>query len=184
MQKGDYKTEHLELPWSYLKVYTEERHCTISFLQDQDVVRKISDMTRVCKWSCDSSYYKLWKIMYTKQSVLYHYAIFGCLSYFYKSSLKLDSNTLKSLKKGFTFFHTHTHLLCTSNSEWTGDTRMSKNWSCCWESHCQREETRFINRYLKQDNKAGATGRRCSSQVQKRKDFQSSSQELHHLSLR
>ena len=112
MQKGDYKTKHLELPWSYLKVYTEERHCTISFLQDQDVVRKISDMTRVCKWSCDSSYYKLWKIMYTKQSVLYHYAIFGCLSYFYKSSLDL-----KILKKRFRFLshthtHTHTHIYC------------------------------------------------------------------------
>lgn len=110
MQKGDYKTEHLELPWSYLKVYTEERHCTISFLQDQDVVRKISDMTRVWKWSCESSYYKLWKIMYMKQSALYHYAIFGCLSNFYKSSLKLDSNTLKSLKKRIRFLsHTHTH---------------------------------------------------------------------------
>lgn len=67
--------------------------------------------------------------MYMKQSALYHYAIFGCLSYFYKASLKLDSNTLKSLKKRFTFFHTHKHLLCTNNTEWTGDTMMSKNWS-------------------------------------------------------
>ena len=43
MQRGDYKSEHLELPWSYLKVYTEERHCTISFLQDQDVEGIIPD---------------------------------------------------------------------------------------------------------------------------------------------
>lgn len=48
---------------------------------------------------------------------------------FQKASLKLDSNTLKSFKKGFTFFHTHKHLLCTKNTEWTGDTKMSKNWS-------------------------------------------------------
>lgn len=102
--------------------------------------------------------------MYMKQSALYHYAIFGCLSYFYKASLKLDSNTLKSLKKRFTFFHTHTHLLCTNNTEWTGDTMMRKNWSLL-QRICQREETRFINRYLKQGNKAGATGRRCRSQV-------------------